>query len=155
MNENRSDGNLPSFFQVAKVSWGLRRFVAAGLTVRLHGLPEKRGTDLSNGSCSRSYRSGRSRTNGVVVVDARSTGRPGRRAEAKRSEGQLSRRERSPGRWKALLIISTVASVTGRRWRVILAARSQMPLASGEGVSSSRRKPRTRKRAIRRVGGAR
>lgn len=53
----------------------------------------QRGTNLSKGSCSRSYRSGRSRTNGVVVVDARSNGRPGLRDEAKRSEGQLSRRE--------------------------------------------------------------
>jgi hypothetical protein len=53
----------------------------------------QRGTNLSNGSCSRSYRSGRSRTNGVVVVDARSTGRPGLGDEAKRHEGQPSRRE--------------------------------------------------------------
>lgn len=53
----------------------------------------QRGTDLSNGSCSRSYRSGRSRTNGVVVVEARSNGRPERRAEAKRTGGQPSGRE--------------------------------------------------------------
>jgi hypothetical protein len=53
----------------------------------------QRGTDLSNGSCSRSYRSGRSRTNGGVLVDARSNGKPERRAEAKRGEGQLSTRE--------------------------------------------------------------
>jgi len=71
---------------------GLQRFVAAGLTVRLHGLPEPRGTNLSKGRAHDRF-VGRSRTNGVVVVDARSTGRPGRRAEAKRGEGQLSRRE--------------------------------------------------------------
>jgi hypothetical protein len=53
----------------------------------------QRGTVLSKGSCSRSYRSGRSRTNGVVVVDACSNGRPGLRDEAKRTEGQPSRRE--------------------------------------------------------------
>jgi hypothetical protein len=53
----------------------------------------QRGTVLSKGSCSRSYRRGRSRTNGVVVVDARSNGRPVLREEAKRTEGQLSRRE--------------------------------------------------------------
>jgi len=53
----------------------------------------QRGTVLSKGSCSRSYRRGRSRTNGVVVVEARSNGRPELRDQAKRSEGQLSRRE--------------------------------------------------------------
>ena len=53
----------------------------------------QRGTVLSKGSCSRSYRRGRSRTNGVVVVDARSNGRPELRDETKRSEGQPSRRE--------------------------------------------------------------
>jgi hypothetical protein len=52
----------------------------------------QRGTDLSKGSCSRSVRSGRSRTNGDVVVDARSNGRPERRAEAKRSGGNLEAR---------------------------------------------------------------
>ena len=39
---------FPSFSHATKVAWGLGRFVALGLTVRLHGLPEKRGTDLSN-----------------------------------------------------------------------------------------------------------
>jgi len=53
----------------------------------------QRGTVLSKGSCSRSYRRGRSRTNGVVVVDARSNGRPELRDETKRNEGKLSRRE--------------------------------------------------------------
>jgi hypothetical protein len=52
----------------------------------------QRGTVLSKGSCSRSVRSGRSRTNGDVVVDARSNGRPERRAEAKRSGGNLEAR---------------------------------------------------------------
>lgn len=60
-------GNLLSRSQVAQVTWGsptIRR--RRLLVVRLHGLPEQRGIDLSRGSCSRSYRSGRSRTNGVV-----------------------------------------------------------------------------------------
>lgn len=53
----------------------------------------QRGTTLSKGSCSRSYRRGRSRSNGDVLVDARSRGKPRRRDEAKRSGGQPSRRE--------------------------------------------------------------
>jgi len=53
----------------------------------------QRGTDLSNGSCSRSYRRGRSRTNGVVVVDACSSGRPMLRDETKRTGGQPLGRE--------------------------------------------------------------
>lgn len=92
-NENRSDGKQPVVLPGGESHRCPRRFVAAGQTVRLHGLPEKRGTGLSYGSCSRSYRRGRNRTNGVVVVDARSTGRPRRRAEAKRSGGKPSRRE--------------------------------------------------------------
>jgi hypothetical protein len=47
----------------------------------------QRGTALSKGSCSRSYRRGRSRSNGDVLVDARSQGKPRRRDEAKRSGG--------------------------------------------------------------------
>jgi hypothetical protein len=53
----------------------------------------QRGTVLSKGSCSRSVRSGRSRTNGVVVVEARSNGRPELCDEAKRSGGQPPKRE--------------------------------------------------------------
>jgi hypothetical protein len=76
----------------------------------------QRGTVLSKGSCSRSVRSGRSRTNGVVVVEARSNGRPELCDEAKRSGGQPPRREGSPARWKALWIISTCADRHGSSW---------------------------------------
>jgi hypothetical protein len=93
-NENRSDGKVPVVLSCGESRAGPhRRFVAVGQAMRPRGLPEKRGTGLSKGSCSRSYRRGRNRTNGVVVVDARSTGKPRRRAESKRSEGQPSRRE--------------------------------------------------------------
>jgi len=76
-NENRSDGKPP----------------VADQSTRPRGLPEQRGTGLSKGSCSRSYRRGRSRTNGVVVVEAHSNGRPELRDQAKRSGGQPPRRE--------------------------------------------------------------
>ena len=78
-------GNSPSFSRPTKVGWGLQRFVAAGLTVRLHGQAGEARNQPFEGSCSRSVRSGRSRTNGVVVVDARSNRETG---AACRSETQ-------------------------------------------------------------------
>lgn len=139
---NRSDGNKP-----VVLSGGESHSGPAAIRRRRSGpcactaCRSQRGTNLSKGSCSRSYRRGRSRTNGVVVVDARSTGRPGRRAEAKRSGGQPSRRECSPVRWKALWIISTCGVRHGTSQAGGLATFSQTPLTAGEGVSSCRRKP--------------
>lgn len=85
---NRSDGNKPVVLSGGESHPGLvairrRKTGPCACTA----CRSQRGTDLSDGSCSRSYRSGRSRTNGVVVVNARSNGRPERRAEAKRSGG--------------------------------------------------------------------
>lgn len=80
-----------------------------------------------SGSCSRSYRCGRNRTNGVIVVEARRIRETGLRAEAKRSRGQPRRRDRRPadGRRSG----SSDAWVLSRdvREKVVSAARSQAP----------------------------
>lgn len=91
-----------------------------------------------SGSCSRSYRCGRNRTNGVIVVEARRIRETGLRAEAKRSRGQPRRRDRRPadGRRSGSSVLATI--VTDRRERVVLAARSQTPpRPSGRGVTRS------------------
>jgi hypothetical protein len=92
------------------------RFVATGLYrafARPAGVARNRPFE---GSCSRSYRSGRNRTNGDVVVDARSSGRLRLRVEVKCSDGWLLWCEGSPGRWKALWIISTRIDRHGSMW---------------------------------------
>jgi hypothetical protein len=125
-----------------------RRFVATGLDrapARPAGAARNRPFE---GSCSRSYRSGRSRTNGIVVVDARSTGRPRLRAEAKRSGGQPSPREGSPVRSKALWIIGTRFDRHGSRWAGGLGrALADSPLPRERGVSSGKRKPKEDRRS--------
>lgn len=105
---------IPVVSCATKVTWGLaaiRRRRTGRAPARSEAAARNRPFERS---CSCLFRVGRSRTNGGVVVDARSSGKPRRRAEAKRSEGKPSRRECSPVRWKALRIISTRGSRHGR-----------------------------------------
>jgi hypothetical protein len=133
-NESRSDGN-----HRRSLGWRKSSGPDGDSSPRVDRAPARPAGAARNrpfeGSCSRSYRSGRSRTNGIVVVDARSTGRPRLRAEAKRSDGATPRGAKdrpSDGRRSGSSVLASI--VTGRCGRVVLAARSQTPpLPDGKG----------------------
>jgi hypothetical protein len=132
---NRNVGQRPfvllrgtsSFNRGWRLRGGSRRFVVGGpgrAPARSAGAARNRPF---SGSCSRSYRCGRNRTNGVIVVEARRIRETGLRAEAKRSRGQPRRRDRRPadGRRSG----SSDAWVLSRdvREKVVSTARSQAP----------------------------
>jgi hypothetical protein len=126
----------PSFSWVVKVTRGPRRFVVAGLDrapARPAGVSEeptfRKGCAHDRIAVAEVGRTASS------FVDARSTGRPRRRAEAKRSEGQLSRRDDRPADGRRSGSSVPAGSVTGRRGRVILAASSQTLPTDGVGGS--------------------
>lgn len=149
-------GNVPSFSCVATSSfnrgWGLRggsrRFVVGGpgrAPARSAGAARNRPF---SGSCSRSYRCGRNRTNGVIVVEARRTGRPALRAEAKRNRGQPRRRDRRPADGRRSGSSDTWRPFTGRHETVVSAARSQAPPLENERGASSRESEEGRRSAV-------
>jgi len=123
-----TSGNVPSFS---------RRFVAMGpgrAPARSAGAARIRPF---SGSCSRSYRCGRARTNGVIVVEARRTRETGPRAEAKRNRGQTPAARSTPGRTKALRIIGGVTPFYGTARRGDLGrALAGPPLHRDRGTSS-------------------
>jgi len=101
-----------------------------------------------SGSCSRSYRCGRNRKNGVIVVEARSTRETGLRAEAKRGRGKSRPRDRRPSDGRRSGSSNTRRPFTGRHEEVVSAARSQAPPLHRSGGPPHRASEEGRRSAV-------